>query len=227
MVGRTGALVGIIVIVGCGASAGSEETAPSLDAGRVDAPAFAATDGAAPCALGESRACDAPEGKGDCKSGQQRCVAAGEFTRWGACQPGAPREEVCFNGRDEDCTGVADDGCAPLRVDAPAITSADPGCLALTGRAHALLPPTGFRARVLKVTFESAVGALTYAGPALPREVGGTGDLTLPLTFCRGSVGGRTVQWRYTVKVDWELLDPGGATLGAGQAVGTGSGAAS
>ena len=51
------------------------------------------------------------QGVGVCRAGTQTCSASGNA--WGACTgeilPGA---EVCGDGKDNDCDGVVDDGCA-------------------------------------------------------------------------------------------------------------------
>jgi hypothetical protein len=43
---------------------------------------------------------------GECRQGQKTCVAG----EWGPCVGGTdPTNEVCDNGKDDDCDGVADE----------------------------------------------------------------------------------------------------------------------
>jgi hypothetical protein len=64
------------------------------------------------CTPGAQQACytgpPGTEGKGLCKAGTQTCDGSG--LHWGPCiGQVVPAPEVCANGVDEDCTGVADD----------------------------------------------------------------------------------------------------------------------
>ncbi len=69
-------------------------------------------DGPCLCAPGALQACynggPGTQNKGPCKGGTQTCDASG--LSWGPCVGEVvPKVEVCNNGIDEDCTGVADD----------------------------------------------------------------------------------------------------------------------
>lgn len=71
-----------------------------------------------PCASGERQPCFAGDpslaGVGACVRGTQSCLLDREFGTWAECVgSGGPSEEVCADGIDDDCDGVADDGCAP------------------------------------------------------------------------------------------------------------------
>lgn len=69
------------------------------------------------CILGMTRACygGAPgtRGVGLCRDGTNACVAGGAGPEWSGTCSGErqPSPEICANGQDEDCDGVADDGC--------------------------------------------------------------------------------------------------------------------
>jgi len=70
------------------------------------------------CIEGQSRPCyDGPagtEGIGLCRPGTQSCVRSGDGTSWGTCTGTVlPRADACNNGIDENCNGMADEGCAP------------------------------------------------------------------------------------------------------------------
>jgi hypothetical protein len=70
------------------------------------------TDETCACTPGTTRPCysgaAATRGVGECKDGTQTCSGTG----WGACTgERLPSGEVCANGLDEDCDGVADNGC--------------------------------------------------------------------------------------------------------------------
>lgn len=67
----------------------------------------------AACSAGEKRACfdgaEALKGVGVCKEGEQRC----EGGTWTACSGQGPAEEQCdVANLDEDCDGLANEGCA-------------------------------------------------------------------------------------------------------------------
>lgn len=51
---------------------------------------------------------------GECRYGtESRHCAAGEWSPWGGCTGGVnPTREVCGDGKDNDCDGVVDNGCA-------------------------------------------------------------------------------------------------------------------
>jgi hypothetical protein len=53
-------------------------------------------------------------GKGECKDGLQKCQADGKL---GPCVGDVlPTTEYC-DSKDNDCTGVPDEGCAPVAVE--------------------------------------------------------------------------------------------------------------
>ncbi|TAK31038.1 MAG: hypothetical protein EPO40_05980 [Myxococcaceae bacterium] len=67
------------------------------------------------CVPGTTQRCfggpPALAGVGVCAFGEQRCGGMGEFGTWGECVGAvAPAGEAC-DGADNDCDGVADDGC--------------------------------------------------------------------------------------------------------------------
>jgi hypothetical protein len=75
-------------------------------------------DESCPCADGEEQACfvgtPALAGVGACARGVQSCELDREFGTWGACTgSGSPTDETCGNEIDDDCDGVADEGCIP------------------------------------------------------------------------------------------------------------------
>ncbi|MBI2895469.1 MAG: hypothetical protein HYY06_18075 [Deltaproteobacteria bacterium] len=63
-----------------------------------------------PCYRGHS----STRGMGGCRDGVQACDATDpEFPHWGACEGDMlPRDEVCDDGVDNDCDGVADEYCS-------------------------------------------------------------------------------------------------------------------
>ena len=66
------------------------------------------TDEGCSCREGQVRPCG-PDAVGICRPGQQRCSVAGQ---WGACQGAVyAGDERCGNGLDDDCDGLADEGC--------------------------------------------------------------------------------------------------------------------
>ena len=76
-------------------------------------------DEGCPCTPGEVQRCfrgpPGRRGTGACEDGSQRCVAAGEFGEWGACEGGiSPSAETC-DTLDNDCNGCTDEleGCVP------------------------------------------------------------------------------------------------------------------
>jgi hypothetical protein len=73
----------------------------------------AATCVPAICTPASSEACYSgpagTDGKGICKAGTRTCDATGQ---WGSCTGEIlPTAEICGNGLDDDCDGVADGGC--------------------------------------------------------------------------------------------------------------------
>ena len=57
-----------------------------------------------PCADGEKKACGS--NIGECRSGERTCIGG----QWGPCVGGnPPANEICDNGKDDDCDGVADE----------------------------------------------------------------------------------------------------------------------
>ena len=59
------------------------------------------------CRNGDVRACGSNIGA--CVKGQQTCVNG----FWGECTGGSqPVEEICFNGKDDNCDGQMDEGCS-------------------------------------------------------------------------------------------------------------------
>ncbi len=67
------------------------------------------------CAPGTSEACYAGEprlaGVGACARGTRSCEGGGEFGTWSACTGSVlPRDEICGDGVDQDCSGTPDDG---------------------------------------------------------------------------------------------------------------------
>jgi hypothetical protein len=70
------------------------------------------------CVPGDVQACwSGPKGlrnQGPCHDGEQVCDAHFEFPTWGECLgQGLPTWEVCGNEADDDCNGLADEGCGP------------------------------------------------------------------------------------------------------------------
>ena len=72
-----------------------------------------------PCTPGEVQRCfrgpPGRRGTGACQDGSQRCMAAGEFGLWAACEGGiSPSAETC-DSLDNDCNGCEDEleGCVP------------------------------------------------------------------------------------------------------------------
>ncbi|MEZ4392767.1 MAG: MopE-related protein [Polyangiales bacterium] len=79
-------------------------------------------DDGCPCVPGTSQQCypreRAEAGRAPCAWGVQGCEGDGEFGTWTECVGAVtPVEEICGDGVDQDCTGVADDGprcaCVP------------------------------------------------------------------------------------------------------------------
>jgi hypothetical protein len=71
-----------------------------------------------PCASGERQPCFAGDpslaGVGACVRGTQSCLLDREFGTWAECVgSGGQSEEVCADGIDDDCDGIADEGCVP------------------------------------------------------------------------------------------------------------------
>ncbi len=62
------------------------------------------------CEVGQKRECSDGPGKGLCSKGIQIC---GRDRKWGKCEYFTPRTEEC-NGKDDDCDGIADEGCECL-----------------------------------------------------------------------------------------------------------------
>jgi hypothetical protein len=70
-------------------------------------------DEGCPCTASEARPCATAFTDGECRAGSQRCGADGT---WSACEGAiGPIAEICDNGLDENCDGVADElcGCVP------------------------------------------------------------------------------------------------------------------
>jgi MYXO-CTERM domain-containing protein len=64
-------------------------------------------DDGCPCAEGATRPCGPDQG--ECTAGLETCSAG----VWGACTGGTgPVTEICGDGLDNDCDGLADEGCA-------------------------------------------------------------------------------------------------------------------
>jgi hypothetical protein len=98
---------------GCGAPPG-EVCGNSLDDdcdGKVDEAAAGCNCGGATmqaCYRGPA----ATRNVGRCKDGVQACISGELVEDWGPCMNDVlPRPEVCGDGVDDDCDGVADDGC--------------------------------------------------------------------------------------------------------------------
>ena len=146
----------------CMATSCAQESSPRLpgnvvsDAATTTAPPVHQVDSASPpttgnhadagvddsyCMLGDRRDCYIGDERepdvGICRRGTQDCVPHGEFTRWGDClDQVTPVVEICGNDLDEDCNGIADDGCAePVPDDDP-----EPACVSNEGE-----PCTGGR----------------------------------------------------------------------------------
>lgn len=72
-----------------------------------------ARDEDCPCTAGETRECGAEFLVGECRAGTQTCSANGT---WSGCEGAVgPREEICGDGRDDDCDGEDEpcDTCIP------------------------------------------------------------------------------------------------------------------
>jgi hypothetical protein len=91
-------------------------------AGRWDA--WGACSGEGECAAGtsETQACGTDVGACVAGSRARTCTATCTWAAWGTCGGSfvGPRPEQCGNGADDDCNGVADEGCAcsPVGMDA-------------------------------------------------------------------------------------------------------------
>ncbi len=94
-------------------------------------------DGPCTCAPGSTQSCyqgaAGTKGVGPCKSGTQTCL--GDGTGYGACLGQVlPAPEICGNGGDEDCSGVADDvvdqdGDGWTRCDGDCCDAPGQGCI--------------------------------------------------------------------------------------------------
>jgi hypothetical protein len=72
-----------------------------------------AADDGCPCTAGETSPCGVEFLEGECRAGIQSCRPDGT---WSGCDGAVgPRTEICDNGLDENCSGVADElcGCTP------------------------------------------------------------------------------------------------------------------
>jgi hypothetical protein len=82
---------------------------------QLDDDGDSSVDEGCPCPqLGAVRPCYAgpaeTRGVGQCADGTQACTGSAEFPQWGTCVDSAlPSREVCGDGLDQDCNGVADD----------------------------------------------------------------------------------------------------------------------
>ena len=117
------------------------------------------------CTPGATQACytgpAGTQGKGVCKAGSQTCDASGLL--WGPClNQVVPSAEVCANGIDEDCNGVADD---VADVDGDGWTKCNGDCCETTSQcsAPALVNP----------------GAFEFAGNGVDDDCDGTTDNAL------------------------------------------------
>lgn len=98
-------LASLVVAAGSGCSS-SESTGVGGHGGQGGTTAQCTTEG-------EARACypgsESTRNLGVCHDGSQRCEAGS----WTACTGAVvPTDESCGNGLDDDCNGVADEGCA-------------------------------------------------------------------------------------------------------------------
>lgn len=114
------------------------------------------------CQAGASRACyggpPGTAGVGACLAGTQSCAAGGT---WGTCQGEVtPAAEVCANGIDEDCDGIADDS---PDLDGDGFTVCDGDCCDVAG------PGCPDPAAVNP-------GAFDYAGDGRDDDCSGTAD---------------------------------------------------
>lgn len=109
-------------LVGCSSDAPTRPGPDHLDAGGTDTGPIADSGGTrdaagTSCTPGEDESCydGAPstEGVGACRAGTRTCENNFEFGgRWGECSGAVfPAEEACGNGIDDDCDGVAEEGC--------------------------------------------------------------------------------------------------------------------
>jgi hypothetical protein len=99
--------------------------------------------GAMVCAANSTRPCypgpTGTQGVGACRAGVERC--AGDGSAWGTCTGAVvPTSEACGNGVDENCNGMADEGCttgscapAPVRWELPRGTTGGPSCITTGG----------------------------------------------------------------------------------------------
>ena len=92
--------------------------APGEPCNEVDDNGNGFVDEGCACTEGQTQPCfvgdPALAGVGACVRGSQACLFESEFGTWAVCTgSGAPTEEACRNGVDDDCDGLTDEGCSP------------------------------------------------------------------------------------------------------------------
>jgi hypothetical protein len=107
-----------------GLVAENDDTCPIWTEVRVD---LACAGAGVDCEAGDTRACytgrHGTQDNGECKTGTESCVNG----RWsGACMGEVkPVEEVCNDGKDNDCNGGVDEGC-PVVLEPPMEPAPEP-----------------------------------------------------------------------------------------------------